>query len=206
MKASSETARTSRAAAPSAAPAAASAPPPARIASSQSPKRLQCSGTKISSPASISRVTTRPDADAEQDLLGEQRRAGDEAAGEPREGVLLALQRQRAGDQQDGDEGQGEGRRDGDREDFQRWRRSRRPPPCRPRSAAPAGRSAARRCRGCRAPGPAKLVTCCSEVRSGPGGSAGSSAVRICAVARRPRIWIVWPSTGSLPPSISRSR
>ena len=62
------------------------------------------------------------DRDAQADLLGEQGRARDEPAGEPREGVLLALQGERAGDQQQGDEGQGQRRRDGDREDFQRWR------------------------------------------------------------------------------------
>ena len=67
-------------------------------------------------------VTTRPTAIPEQDLLAEQRLGRDEAAGEPREGVLLALQGQRPGHQQYRDEGQGEGRGDGDREGFQ-WRR-----------------------------------------------------------------------------------
>ena len=62
MKASRETARTSRAAAPSAAPAAAEAAPPSTIAASQRAKRPHSSGTKIVSPASIRIVTTRPTA------------------------------------------------------------------------------------------------------------------------------------------------
>ena len=53
---------------------------------------------------------------------------------------------------------------------------------------------------------PAKLFTSRSELRSGPGGSAGSSAPRMRAVARRPRIWTAIPATRNWPPSISRSR
>ena len=121
MKASRETARTSRAAAPSAAPAAPSAAPPATIASQ--PERRSgssCSGTKICMPAEHQQGDGEADADPEHDLLAEQGRGGDEAPGEAREGVLLPLQRQRAGDQEDGDEGEGQGRGDGDREDVER--------------------------------------------------------------------------------------
>ena len=62
MKARSETARTSRAAAPSAAPTAARAAPPRRIAASQRGKRHQWRGTNRARPASIRRVTRRPTA------------------------------------------------------------------------------------------------------------------------------------------------
>jgi hypothetical protein len=57
---------------------------------------------------------------SQRDLLAQQGRGRDEAPGQPWEGVLLPLQGERAGDQQHGDEGKGEGRRDGDREDFER--------------------------------------------------------------------------------------
>ncbi len=56
------------------------------------------------------------DDDAEQDLLAEQRRLRDEPAGQPRESVLLALEGERAGDEQDGHEHQRDRRGDGDRE------------------------------------------------------------------------------------------
>ena len=181
MKASRETARTSRAAAPSAAPAAPSAAPPARIATSQRPKRPQCRGTKSARPASISRVTTSPDRDPEHDLLGQQRRRRDEPAGEAREGVLLALERQRAGDQEDGDEGEGEGRGDGDREDFERRGggvdhllvdRDRLG-----RGASSSGAAVPRLLRA----SAVKRITWSIESRSGPGGSAGRSASRMRA-------------------------
>ena len=42
---------------------------------------------------------------------------------------------------------------------------------------------------------PSNSVTSASEVRSGPFGSAGSSASRIWALARRPRMWIPCPIT-----------
>ena len=104
---------------------------------------------------------------------------GDEAAGEPREGVLLPLERQRAGDQEDGDEGQGQGRGDRDREDFQRRASRRRPPPCRPRSAAPGGRSAARRRRGCRAARAANSVTSVERGAQRPAAAPARTASRI---------------------------
>ena len=107
-----------RFAAPSAAPKAAKPAPPARIATSQSTKRSHSSETKSSRPASISRVTAS-ETTMPSSTFSVSSPAPRRAAGEPRECVLLALQRQRAGDQQHRHEHQRHRRGDGDREDVE---------------------------------------------------------------------------------------
>ena len=147
---------------------------------SQRPNRLHCRGTKICSPASISSVTTRPTPTPSTTFSPSSAERRDEAAGQPREGVLLALERQRAGDQEDGDEGQGQGRGDGDREDVERRRGAVDDLLLdldRLRQAVDQRRGDVEVFAGQRA----KRITRSSESRSGPGGSAGRSASRICA-------------------------
>ena len=122
MNARSELARTSRAAAPIAAPKAAKAAPPAPMATRISGVRAQSTETSTVSAASNSSVTANERDHAKAKLLDEQAGRADAAAGDPRERVLLALERERAGDQQHRHEHQRDRRRDRDREDVERRR------------------------------------------------------------------------------------
>ena len=206
MKASRETARTSRAAAPSAAPAAPQRRPADEDREQPEPEPAPVQRHEYLQPGEHQQGDDEADRDPEHDLLGEQGGGGDQAPGQPREGVLLALERQRPGDQEDGDEGEGEGRGDGDREDVERRRgavdhllldldRLRQA----------VDQRLARR-RGFRGPGTEKRITRSSESRWAPGGTVGRSASRIAPVVFSPRISIEVPSTSNSPPSISRLR
>ena len=100
--------------------------PPATIAScDQAGKRPQSMWTNSDRPASISRVTTIDRTTPSADLLAEQSRSPDQSPSQAREGVLLPLQRQRAGDQEHRHEHQGHRRGDRDRERVEARRRAR---------------------------------------------------------------------------------
>ena len=88
-------------------------------------KRPQSMSTNSDRPASISSVTTSESATPEADLLDQQGRSPDQPASQAREGVLLPLERQRAGDQEHRHEHQRHGRGDRDRERVEARRRAR---------------------------------------------------------------------------------
>jgi hypothetical protein len=71
-------------------------------------------------PQSIAKPTKAAQDRREQRLLAEQRERRDEPAAQPLERVLLALERQRAGREQEADEHQRHGHRDRDRVVVQR--------------------------------------------------------------------------------------
>ena len=116
MNASSELARTSLAAAPIAAPKAAKPAPPATIAgirAGTAPSRSTTRAERRPASAASRRATTTTPS---RTFSASRADVRDEPAGEPGEGVLLALERQRARDQQDGHEHQRDRRGDRDRE------------------------------------------------------------------------------------------
>ena len=120
MKASSDAARTSRVSAPIARPEAAkpTRPGPARAATAGSgPSRAPRTAPR---PTSITRPTATEQTGREPGLLDQQPGPRHEPAHQPREGVLLALERERARRQQQRDEHQRDRHRERHRERAER--------------------------------------------------------------------------------------
>ena len=189
MNASSELARTSRAAAPIAAPKAAKPAPPATIATAiQSGSRPQSSRDEQRQPGEHQQRHRERDDDPEHDLLGEQRGRGRPG---PRVSRAKAFSSRSSasepGDEQHGDEHQRHRRGDRDRERVEARRRRRRRPPCRPRSAAAtAPSSGVAKSRFWRARS-AKRITSLEPLGSGlPCGSSARTASRICWAFSQP--------------------